>query len=78
MLFLCKFLLISIRTVSLTEESSKVAIETKATEASLSFKGQATKHTTAKWAISCRLTYISITKSPLTPLIDFTISCDEK
>ena len=78
MLFLYKFLLISIRTVSLTEESSKVAIETKSTEASLSFKGQAAKHTTAKWVISCTLTYISITKSPLTPLIDFTITCDEK
>ena len=33
-------------------KSSKVSIKTKSTPASLSFKGQATKHTTVKWSIS--------------------------
>ena len=32
-------------------KSSKVSIKTKSTPASLSFKGQATKHTTVKWSI---------------------------
>ena len=33
-------------------KSSKVSIKTRSTPASLSFKGQATKHTTVKWSIS--------------------------
>ena len=32
-------------------KSSKVSIKTRSTPASLSFKGQATKHTTVKWSI---------------------------
>ena len=32
-------------------KSSKASIETRSTPASLSFKGQATKHTTVKWPI---------------------------
>ena len=32
-------------------KSSEVSIKTRSTPASLSFKGQATKHTTAKWSI---------------------------
>ena len=32
-------------------KSSKVSIKTRSTSASLSFKGQATKHTTVKWSI---------------------------
>ena len=32
-------------------KSSEVSIETRSTPASLSFKGQATKHTTVKWSI---------------------------
>ena len=31
-------------------KSSKVSIKTRSTPASLSFKGQATKHTTVKWS----------------------------
>ena len=34
-------------------KSSKVSIKTMSTPASLSFKGQATKHTTVKWSIGC-------------------------
>ena len=33
-------------------KSSKVSIKTRSTPASLSFKGQATKHTTVKWSRS--------------------------
>ena len=33
-------------------KSSEVSIETRSTPASLSFKGQATKHTTVKWTNS--------------------------
>ena len=32
-------------------KSSKVSIKTRSTPASLSFKGQATKHTTVKWSM---------------------------
>ena len=32
-------------------KSTEVSIKTKSTPASLSFKGQATKHTTVKWSI---------------------------
>ena len=32
-------------------ESSEVSIKTRSTPASLSFKGQATKHATVKWSI---------------------------
>ena len=32
-------------------KSSKVSIKTRSTPASLSFKGQATKHATVKWSI---------------------------
>ena len=32
-------------------KNSKVSIKTRSTPASLSFKGQATKHTTVKWSI---------------------------
>ena len=34
-------------------KSSKISIKTRSTPASLSFKGQATKHTTVKWSILC-------------------------
>ena len=37
----------------LLKESSEVSIKTRATPASLSFKGQATKHMTIKWSIIC-------------------------
>ena len=33
-------------------KSSEVSIKTRSTPASLSFKGQATTHTTVKWSIS--------------------------
>ena len=33
-------------------KSSNVSIKTRSTPASLSFKGQATKHTTVKWSIA--------------------------
>ena len=33
-------------------KSSEVSIKTRSTAASLSFKGQATKHTTVKWSIA--------------------------
>ena len=36
---------------NLCNKSSKVSIKTRSTPASLSFKGQATKHTTVKWSI---------------------------
>ena len=36
---------------NLRMKSSKVSIKTRSTPASLSFKGQATKHTTVKWSI---------------------------
>ena len=36
-------------------KSSKVSIETRSTPASLSFKGQATKHTTVKRSIEQKL-----------------------
>ena len=50
---LCKFLLISMRTASLTlEKSREVSIKTGSTPASLSFKGQAAKHSTVKWSTS--------------------------
>ena len=32
-------------------KGSEVSIKTRSTPASLSFKGQATKHTTVKWSI---------------------------
>ena len=41
-------------------QSSEVSIKTRSTPASLSFKGQATEHTTVKWYIAsvlCHLTY---------------------
>ena len=47
LLFLCKFLLISIRTHHLHKISSELSIKTTSTPASLSSKGQATKHITA-------------------------------
>ena len=40
-------------------KSSKVSIKTRSTPASLSFKGQATKHTTVKWSII--LCYLLVT-----------------
>ena len=36
---------------NLNETSSDVSIKTSSTAASFSFKGQETKHTTAKWSI---------------------------
>ena len=35
---------------NLHKKSSEVSIKTRSTPASLSFKGQATKHTTVKWS----------------------------
>ena len=35
-------------------KSSKVSIKTRSTPTSLSFKGQATKHTTVKWSIDTK------------------------
>ena len=37
--------------LNLHKKRSEVSIETRSTSASLSFKGQATKHTTVKWPI---------------------------
>ena len=37
-------------------KSSEVSIKTRSTPASLSFKGQATKHTTVKWSIFFMIT----------------------
>ena len=53
LLFICTFLLISMRTASLTciEKSREVSIKTRSPPASLSFKGQATKQETVKWYI---------------------------
>ena len=45
--FICKFLLISMRTA----KSREVSIKTRSPPASLSFKGQATKQETVKWSI---------------------------
>ena len=52
-LFISKFLLISMRTASLTWEKQgvEVSIKTRSPPASLSFKGQATKQETVKWSI---------------------------
>ena len=36
-------------------KSSKVSIKTRSTPASLSFKGQVTKHTTVKWSILLKI-----------------------
>ena len=40
---------------NLHNKSSEVSIKTRSTPASLSFKGQATKHTTVKWSISLQM-----------------------
>ena len=37
---------------NLHKKRSEVSVKTRSTPASLSFKGQATKHTTVKWPIS--------------------------
>ena len=37
---------------NLHKKSSEVSIKTRSPPASLSFKGQATKHTTVKWSIA--------------------------
>ena len=37
--------------MNLHDKSSEVSIKTRSTPASLSFNGQATKHTTVKWSI---------------------------
>ena len=37
-------------TMNLNKKNSEVSIKTKSTPASLSFKGQPTKHTTVKWS----------------------------
>ena len=39
--------------ISMHEKSSEVPIKTRSTPASLSFKGQVTKHITVKWSITC-------------------------
>ena len=39
---------------NLNETSSDVSIKTRSTAASFSFKGQETKHTTAKWSIGMK------------------------
>ena len=38
-------------------KSSEVSIKTRSTPASLSFKGQATKHTTVKWLLLTLIWY---------------------
>ena len=38
--------------MNLHKKSSEVSIKTKSPPVSLSFKGQATKHTTVKWSIA--------------------------
>ena len=51
--FLMLMMLFSCKLVGICQyESSKVSIKTRSTPASLSFKGQATKHTTVKWSIT--------------------------
>ena len=41
-------------------KSSEVSIKTRSTPASLSFKGQATKHTTVKWSILQEFSVLSL------------------
>ena len=38
---------------NLAQKSSEVSIKTRSTPASLSFKDQATEHTTVKWSFMC-------------------------
>ena len=47
-------------------KSSEVSIKTRSTPSSLSFKGQATKHTTVKWSIPCCSCSIKWAKCPFT------------
>ena len=49
-------------------KSSKVSINTRSTPASLSFKGQATKHTTVKWSIPKR-------RGPVVPMSSSDTDC---
>ena len=44
-------------------KSSEVSIKTRSTPASLSFKGQATKHTTVKWSIVSKFQCHSLTQT---------------
>ena len=56
--------------MNLHMKSSKVSIKTRSTPASLSFKGQATRHTTVKWSIHNEIPdthYVHVTKCPLDP-----------
>ena len=51
-------------------KSSEVSIKTRSTPASLSFKGQATKHTTVKWSITKLQLYVRC-KNLMPPSRDF-------
>ena len=51
LLLLCKFILISMRTASLTQKKQGGFYQTRSPPASLSFRGQATKLTTVNWSI---------------------------
>ena len=54
LLILCKSLLISIRTESLTYEKQGGFYQTRSPPASLSFKGQETKQATVEWSIDLK------------------------
>ena len=43
-------------------KSSEVSIKTRSTPASLSFKGQVTKHTTVRWSITTQQTLEGLRK----------------
>ena len=43
-------------TRNLHKKSSEVSIKTRSPPASLSFKGQATKHTTVEWSVIANMT----------------------
>ena len=49
---------------------SEVSIKTRSTPASLSFKGQATKHTTVKWSIDTKCDWLIALFAP--PVIGWT------
>ena len=56
-------------------KSSKVSIKTRSTPASLSFKGQATKHTTVKWSIEETGSCLANSPFLTVKLVTITIIC---
>ena len=61
LLFLGIFLLISMRTAScsINRNARKVSIKTRSTPTSLSFEGQATKHTTVKLMVYSTISLVN-------------------